>query len=567
MNARKLVALVLSAVMALGLLSGVALAQVATGTATLKGFGGDVTVMLSVEGDKLTEVVITGEGETQGIGETAIKAMAAAMLETNSIEVDVVAGATITSKAILEAAAQALAQTGAVLVAVESSDSSKTAEDVSTDVVVIGGGLGGMSAAFTLKESGKDVIVVEKRAMTGGNSATAGKFDAGGSKVQQELGTGYTAEDHYDSVYAEVSEAIEVSGAGSADFEPFVKLFTSRNGSYIDWLVDDLGVTVGSVSNGKEINGVPGKRISTEACTLLAERIGQMGVELRLSTPATELIADETGKVVGVKVESQNGAYNIYADAVILASGGFAADYDLTAEFVTGWEGKPTSNTDATTGDGIKMARAIGAKLTNMDSVTLNPTFHTTEDGATYSRSGTRYAGGILVDKTNGERFCDEMGDYSAASLAELALPEQSAWVIMDGNSVNSAADCVTAPTLKELAETIGVPAENLTATVERYNMWYDQGKDEDFGKTDFRARLESDPWYAMDVFPGVHNTHGGVAVDIRSQVLDTQDQPIPGLYAAGDVCDVLLFGAEALTAAGVFGQNAAMSALEDMAK
>lgn len=535
-----------------------------TVAATEKGFGGDVTVELTLDGDTLASVLITGANETAGIGSVAIDTLGAAMVAANSVEVDSMSGATITSNAILAAASKALAEAGVTLTPALQADAQQ-ATDATTDVVVVGGGLAGMSAAYTLREAGLDVILVEKNAMTGGNSATAGKFDVGGSKVQKAFGVDYTAEDHYASVYAEVSEAIEVAGGSSTDFEPFVKLFTDRNGAYMDWLTDDLGLEVGSVSNGKEINGPAGKKISTAACTLVAERIISMGVDVRLSTPGVELITDESNKVLGVKVEGPNGPYSIFAKATILATGGFAADYDLIAEFVPGWEGKPTSNIAATTGDGIKMARKIGAKLSNMESVTLNPTFHTTPEGVTYSRSGTRYAGGILIDKTNGQRFCDEMGDYTAASLAELALPEQSAWIVMDANSVNNAKDCVSAETLEGLAEVIGVPAENLVATVNRYNQWYDAGYDEDFGKTDFRARLENGPWYAMDVFPGVHNTHGGLVVNIRNQVLDTNDQPINGLYAAGCVSDVLLFGAEALTAAGVFGQNAASSVIADI--
>lgn len=559
---KKMCSALLALMLTLCLMTSAALAQ--TVTATEKGFGGDVTVELTIEGDKLTAVTITGAGETAGIGSLAVETLGTTMIDTNSVEVDAMSGATITSNAILSAAAKALAEAGVILTpAAQAIDAS--AEDASADVVVVGGGLAGMSAAYTLREAGLNVILVEKNAMTGGNSATAGKFDVGGSKVQKAFGVEYTAEDHYASVYAEVSEAIEVAGGSSTDFEPFVKLFTDRNGAYMDWLTEDLGLEVGSVTNGKEINGPSGKKISTAACNLLYERIVSMGVDIRLSTPGIELITDESNKVLGVKVESPNGSYSIYAKATILATGGFAADYDLTAEFVPGWEGKPTSNVAASTGDGIKMGRKIGAKLTNMESVTLNPTFHTTPEGVTYSRSGTRYAGGILVDKTNGQRFCDEMGDYTAASLAELALPEQSAWIIMDANSVSNAKDCVSAETLEGLAEIIGVPAENLIATVERYNQWYDAGYDEDFGKTDFRARLENGPWYAMDVFPGVHNTHGGLAVNIRNQVLDTNDQPIEGLYAAGCVSDVLLFGAEALTAAGVFGQNAAASAIADI--
>ncbi|HHW91210.1 MAG TPA: FAD-binding protein [Firmicutes bacterium] len=147
-----------------------------------------------------------------------------------------------------------------------------------------------------------------------------------------------------------------------------------------------------------------------------------------------------------------------------------------------------------------------------------------------------------------------------------MALPEKTAFGILDANSVGKFKDypdVESGDTPEELAEKIGVDPEGLAETIAKYIKYYDNGYDEDFGRTDMRCRLDTPPYYAVPVFPGAHNTHGGITVDMKAQVLDTAGQPIPGLYAAGDVADVKLFGAEALTAAYVYGKIAAESIIE----
>lgn len=522
------------------------------------GYGGPIVVEVVLSADAITNVTVIEHSETAGIGTVAVERIPAAIVESQSLAVDTLSGCTISSNAILAGVEAALTQAGADLVSLKAAveSSAVAAEDTEIEVVVIGGGAAGLAAANTLRGAGKDVILLEKRSITGGNSAMAGKFDAGGTKAHIEANVEYTAEDHYEEVFA------EVAGAGVTPDETFVRFFTDNAGPAIDWLIDEFGVEFNRVIN-KELYGEP--RASGQAITKMTEAAIQSGIDIRYENRATALIVED-GRVVGVEVSSPQGDYKITAQAVVLASGGYAASEELLTRFVPEWTGSPTSNTDETTGDGVLMAEAIGADISAMESVTINPTFYN-NNGTTVSASGIRYNGGILVDKTNGRRFADEMGDYTKAAMIERDLPEGSAWAILDEASVgtNVSRAFASADSVEELAEKIGVDVEGLVQTIADYQTYYDNQYDPEFGKTDFRARLDTAPYYAIDVFPGIHNTHGGVTVDIDTRVLDTQGTPIPNLYAAGDVANNKLHGAEALTSSVVNGRRAGEVIIEHL--
>ncbi|WP_160317135.1 FAD-dependent oxidoreductase [Oxobacter pfennigii] len=536
-----------------------------TYTATAKGNNGDVKVSVTFSGEKITEVKLDEHRETPGIGDTAFNTISAKIVEGQTLNVDTVSGATNSSNAILEAVKNCVEQAGGdvnALMTQANSEPTKTEQIKSeqTDILVIGAGAAGLTASYFARTAGKNVILLEKRAFTGGNSALAGKFDLGGSKFQEKMGVDFSAEDHYESVAHEVGVEI-----GKTADEEYIRNFTSKGGAYLDWLVDEIKIPAGKVTNGKEIYSADGSgiKLTAEAMTMLTDAVKKIGVDLRLENAATKLVTKD-GKVVGAEVKGPNGTYTINASAIIMTSGGFAASKELLEKYAPTWAGTPTSNTSATTGDGIIMAQEVGAVLSNMESFTLNPTFYD-NNGTTISVSGVRYNGGILVD-TKGKRFANELGDYTKAALAELALPEKGAFGIMDSKGLGTKAEyCVQADTIEELAAKIGVDPKGLAETIAKYHDAYDKKAEDEFGREDMRSRLDTAPYYAIKVFPGIHNTHGGITVNTRAQALGTTGKPIPGLYAAGDVADVKLYGAEALTAAGVYGRIAAESAITDI--
>ena len=343
----------------------------------------------------------------------------------------------------------------------------------------------------------------------------------------------------------------------------FARLFAENSGLTAEWAVDTLGIEVTRV-NGREIYAVDekGTKFPAQFVSKLTALNQQIGVDLRTECPAVSLIIED-GKITGVEAEDAQGKVLFHAQAVILASGGFAANQEMLQEYVPEWAGGMTSNTAATTGDGVRMAQAIGAAVSNMDQLTLNPTFYD-DQGTTMSVSGVRYEGGILVDPT-GKRFANEMANYTEVSEAEKAIGSH-AFAIMDATSLAcNPKYAVEAESIEELAEKIGVDPATLTQTVTNYQRYYDNQKDEEFGRTDMRSRIDTAPFYAVPVFPGVHHTRGGVSIDLRSQVLNTEGNPIPGLYGAGEVTDNKLMGNDPVAAGITFGRLCAQSVLEDL--
>ena len=236
-------------------------------------------------------------------------------------------------------------------------DTSKTSSpqtevrEETTDVVVIGAGGAGLTAAYFVKQGGKDVVLLEKRAMTGGNTALAGFFAANSTKMQEAMGDTYTQQDQIDFL-------METEGTDP----DFARLFAENSGPTAEWAVDTLGIEVTRV-NGREIYAVDekGTKFPAQFVSKLTALNQQIGVDLRTECPAVSLIIED-GKITGVEAEDAQGKVLFHAQAVILASGGFAANQEMLQEYVPEWAGGTTSNTAATTGDGIRMAQAIGQR-------------------------------------------------------------------------------------------------------------------------------------------------------------------------------------------------------------
>ena len=421
-----------------------------------------------------------------------------------------------------------------------------------TEVAVVGAGGAGLTAAYFAREGGKEVVLLEKEASTGGNTRMAGFFAANSTHMHDEFGVVYSQEDQYGFL-------METPGVDEA----FARQFAENAGPTAEWAVDCLGIQATKVV-GREIYAVDedGRKFPNQLVSRLTQVNGELGVDIRLSSRATELLVED-GRVTGVLVEGPNGAYRLLADAVILASGGFAANQEMLAQYAPDWAGGLTSNTAATTGDGILMAQAVGAAVGNMTEFTFNPTFYN-HNGVAMSVSGVRYEGGILVTY-EGERFTDEMANYSDVAYAEREKADGHAYAIMDAKALAcNPAYAVSADPVEELAGQIGMEPAVLLQTIADYQAGYDRGEDE-FGRTDLRSRLDEAPYYAVPVFPGVHHTRGGVSIDLSGHVLNTAGEAIEGLYAAGEVTDNKLLGNDPVAAGATFGRLTALAVLDDL--
>ena len=560
-------------------------------TGTAKGFGGDVSVTLTLTDGAITGCTAEGKDETQGVGSEAIAQMPGKIAESGSIAVDGVSGATATSTAIKEAAAAALTAAGLnpddYKTAVEND---ATAEDstVDADVVVVGAGGAGMTAAITAAGEGKSVVILESQSMVGGNSVRAtGGMNAAKTVYQDENEFGESAgvektlktaaekyadnetitalaktvseqwaayqanpTGYFDSV--ELMELDTMIGGKGINDPELVETLCANSADAIDWL-DEHGITLHNVSSfgGASVKRIhrpvnaEGKTVSVGSymIPLLQENCEKAGVKMMLDTTATEILTDANGAAVGVKATGASGeTVTVNAKAVVLATGGFGANLDMVVKYKPELKGFMTTNAPGIQGQGIEMAQAIGAATVDMDQIQIHPTVEA--NTAALITEGLRGDGAILINE-EGKRFIDEVGTRDVVSAAEIAQTGSYSWLVVDQAMVDASSVIqgyikkgytVTGATYEELGKAMGVDAAAFAETMEKWNGYVEAKNDPDFGRTSFANPLNTAPYYAVKVTAGVHHTMGGLKINANTEVLNEKGEVIPGLFAAGEV-------------------------------
>ena len=560
-------------------------------TGTAKGFGGDVSVTLTLTDGAITGCTAEGKDETQGVGSEAIAKMPGEIAESGSIAVDGVSGATVTSTAIKEAAAAALTAAGLnpddYKTAVEKTGSAEDST-VDADVVVVGAGGAGMTAAITAAAEGKSVVILESQSMVGGNSVRAtGGMNAGKTVYQDENEFGESAgvektlktaaekyadnetitalaktvseqwaayqanpTGYFDSV--ELMELDTMIGGKGINDPELVETLCANSADAIDWL-DEHGITLHNVSSfgGASVKRIhrpvnaEGKTVSVGSymIPLLQENCEKAGVKMMLDTTATEILTDANGAAVGVKATGASGeTVTVNAKAVVLASGGFGANLDMVVKYKPELKGFMTTNAPGIQGQGIEMAQAIGAATVDMDQIQIHPTVEA--NTAALITEGLRGDGAILINE-EGQRFIDEVGTRDVVSAAEIAQTGSYSWLVVDQAMVDASSVIqgyirkgytVTGATYEELGKAMGVDAAAFAETMEKWNGYVEAKNDPDFGRTSFANPLNTAPYYAVKVTAGVHHTMGGLKINANTEVLNEKGEVIPGLFAAGEV-------------------------------
>ena len=560
-------------------------------TGTAKGFGGDVSVTLTLTDGAITGCTAEGKDETQGVGSQAIAKMPGEIAESGSIAVDGVSGATITSTAIKEAAAAALTAAGLnpddYKTAVEK-DAAAEDSTVDADVVVVGAGGAGMTAAITAAAEGKSVVILESQSMVGGNSVRAtGGMNAGKTVYQDENEFGESAgvektlktaaekyadnetitalaktvseqwaayqanpTGYFDSV--ELMELDTMIGGKGINDPELVETLCANSADAIDWL-DEHGITLHNVSSfgGASVKRIhrpvnaEGKTVSVGSymIPLLQENCEKAGVKMMLDTTATEILTDANGAAVGVKATGASGeTVTVNAKAVVLATGGFGANLDMVVKYKPELKGFMTTNAPGIQGQGIEMAQAIGAATVDMDQIQIHPTVEA--NTAALITEGLRGDGAILINE-EGQRFIDEVGTRDVVSAAEIAQTGSYSWLVVDQAMADASSVIqgyikkgytVTGATYEELGKAMGVDAAAFAETMEKWNGYVEAKNDPDFGRTSFANPLNAAPYYAVKVTAGVHHTMGGLKINANTEVLNEKGEVIPGLFAAGEV-------------------------------
>ena len=534
-----------------------------TYTSIVDGRNGPVVMQMDVNETEILDIRVITHNETYLTGNVPLELYPAQVVEHQSVALDIVAGATISSAAFLEGAYDLIKQAGANPQDLRNPiPTTQVAVDAETDVVVVGGGAAGMTAAVKAAEAGAKVILLEKLDFLGGTSAySIEAFGATEDMTHKALGNAVTSD----------ANAASLIASNPGHSEEALTILAQQNGVAADWLRSigsPLSVAGGSVfaATSREAG-----KMGQVIVAALENETEKCGVDIRVGNAATELVM-ENGAVAGVKVKNDAGEYTIKAKAVILASGGFGADNEMVAKYQPSLAGYNFSCTAGATGDGHKMAVAAGAQLGNMEHIRVNFTYYT--DGLRVYYMGCLPNTGAIVVNEAGKRFINDQGGYGVG----MKVVEQggSCWAIFDQSMIDGMADVreygelgmyESAATIEELAAKIGVDAAGLAETIETYKGYVAAGKDEEFGRAMLNLTFDEAPYYACKLTAHVQGTFGGIVTNTATEVTDESGAAIPGLYAAGECAYVGTNGANPMTVDVVFGGIAGVNAAAYAAK
>lgn len=512
-------------------------------------FGEAVKVAVTVSDTAIEKVEVVSHNETAGISDAAIERIPAAIVESQSLAVDTVAGATMTSKAILAAAEAALAAAGADVEALKVSAAEAVEGqtiEMTADVVVLGAGGSGVSAAVEAYDAGAKVVLLEKLAAIGGTTATSqGMVGANESKYTKEKDVHYTFEEMYANLMSNASYRLDPT---------LTSITLQKSGETVDWMNERLGMVFYDVIVGygplQMMHLIEGAGPAMK--TAMEETLSGTEIELMLETKATEILMNEDGSVKGVKASRGADTVIVYADSVVVTTGGYAYNPELTERLDPEKAGTWGIGFSGSTGDGIIMASNVGAALThtgdmmcvlkdyeimsehNGNSSTANvSSFISRDNTVLLGQDGTRFVNekdiGYMTQKLNSPVF-DQMHKDGVGYV--WAISDQAS---LEAKGVKRGLDMefITADTFEELAEKMELPVETVVETLTNYNSYVDAGHDPEFGRL-LLAKLEA-PYCAVKVVPCEIITYGGIARNENAEVIRADGTAIPGLYTAGE--------------------------------
>ncbi|MBC2378194.1 flavocytochrome c [Listeria welshimeri] len=408
------------------------------------------------------------------------------------------------------------------------------------DIVIIGAGGAGMSAALEAKAKGLNPVILEKMPLAGGNTMKASSgMNASETKFQKEQGIN----DSNDKFYEETLKG----GHGTNDKE-MLRFFVDNSASAIDWLdsmdikLNNLTIT-GGMSEKRTHRPEDGSAVGKYLVDGLLKNVQEEKIPVFVNADVKE-ITQKDGKVTGVKVKLNNkDEKTISSDAVVVTTGGYGANKDMIEKERPDLKGYVTTNQEGSTGDGIKMIEKLGGTTVDMDQIQVHPTVQ--QEKSYLIGEAVRGEGAILVSQ-DGKRFGNELDTRDNVTASINKLSEKSAYLVFDAgvkDRVKAIAQydemgfVEEGKTIDELASKINVPKEELTKTIDTWNTSVKNKKDEAYGRTTAMDNdLSKAPYYAIKIGPGIHYTMGGVKINTNTEVLDKDGKPITGLFAAGEV-------------------------------
>ena len=599
------------------------------GTFEGKAYGnnGWLTVEVNIKDNKITDIKTPGQRETKYLGDTAIREIGKDVLQYQTLNVDNIAGATVTSTALKTAIAQAIEKAGGDIAAFQKPVPEKIKKVAgitkgSADLIIVGAGGAGLSAAVTAKDLGvKNVLVLEKMPVIGGNTLRcASAFNAADPDRQKALPMTETlkeavvkainekpvSEEHA-KLMADVKAKYEAylksgsktlfdcpewhalqtyNGGDKVGQIPLIRQYSNNVLDTLHWMQSKGSPVMDRVSQGAGALWQRTHQLDAPAGLGLIDPLYQaavkQGVNFKLGMRVQDLILNDKGRVIGVTATDKVGnKYEFTSkDGVILATGGYSQNKEmrqksaphLTSEMVS-------TNQPGATGDGIIIATRHGADTTGMNYVQVYP-LATPGTGALQGRARKMSGLDDVIDvNKNGERFVKEDARRDEFVAAIKKQPGGVVYDINDSsivkplNSFNEDVETLVsigriykADSLADLAKQLGMPADKLEATVAEFNKMVEAKKDPKYGRKLFDRPIVKPPFYATPRAPSIHHTMGGLQISTNAQVLDKNGKPIPGLYAAGEVTGGIhgsnRLGGNATADVLTFGRIAAKSAV-----
>lgn len=569
---------------AVGLMSAAAVAAPVTTQGTGVGKHGDMTVAVTFDNGRIQAIEIVKEAENPVLAKKVYTDLKAAVITSNSADLDVISGATFSSKGFLDAVKDAAKKAGVTLSKADAKAIKKVVKNIPAvsnyDVVVIGAGGAGFSAAIEAKNAGANVVLLEKMPAVGGNSLISGaEMNAARNWVQPKLGI---LDDS-----AERHAADTFKGGDKKGDMKVINVMTANALDAAKWCRDYLGVRFeddnlfffGGHSRKRAL--IPVGHTGTEFIAKFQAKADELGIPVITDMKAEELIKDKTGRVVGVKATSHGATYTFNAKGgVVLATGGFGANKAMVKKYNPKIDERfKTTDAPGTTGEALYMAKRAGAQLVNMGYIQTYPICDPIS-GVIELIADSRFDGAIMLNQ-EGKRFVEELERRDVLSEAILKQTGNYCWVLWNDNigkisntvkehpteyeAFTKQGIMATCPDLKCIADFTKMPLKQLESTVKRVSSMAGKGNDKDFHHRGGLMDMSEGQYYVIKAVPSTHHTMGGVRINEKAQALTAKGQVIPGLWAAGEVTGVThgtnRLGGNAYTDIIVFGRIAGEAA------
>ena len=573
-----------------GLVCSAFAAAVSAAPVTTQGTGvgkhGDVTVAVTFDSGKIKDIKIVKQQENPVLAAKVFTDLKQHVIDTNSVQLDAISGATFSSKGFLDAVADAAKKAGVTLSKADKKAIKKVVKTLpkesTYDVVVIGAGGAGFSAAIEAKNAGANVVLLEKMPAVGGNSLISGaEMNAAKNWVQPKLGINDDSPElHAEDTYK--------GGDMKGDMN-VIKIMTHNALDAAKWCRDYLGVRFeddnlfffGGHSRKRAL--IPVGHTGTEFITKFQAKADELGIPVITNMKAEELIKDKSGRVVGVKATMNGASYTFNAKGgVVLATGGFGANPEMVKKYNPKIDERfKTTDAPGTTGEALYMAERAGAQLVNMGYIQTYPICDPIS-GVIELIADARFDGAIMLNQ-EGKRFVEELQRRDVLSEAILKQTGGYCWVLWN-DKIGSISNTVkehpteyeaftkqgimaTCDDLKCVADFTKIPFDSLKGTVNRVSSMTGKGNDKDFNHRSGLVDMTQGKYYVIKAVPSVHHTMGGVRINEKAQALTAEGKAIPGLWAAGEVTGVThgtnRLGGNAYTDIIVFGRIAGKAAAE----